>query len=69
MLFAGKENYQLADDIFHTELFDISIVEGQLLIRSIVTINRDLAHLLSGITEANLHNECDTGEAVGIENW
>jgi len=33
------------------------------------TINTDLAYLLSGITEANLHNECDTGEAVGNENW
>jgi antitoxin component of MazEF toxin-antitoxin module len=45
------------------------MVEGQLVIRPIVTIKQDLAHLLSGITEANLHNECDTGEAVGIENW
>ncbi len=47
---------------------DISMIEGQLVIRPIVTINQDLAHLLSGITEDNLHSECDTGEAVGIEN-
>ncbi len=48
---------------------DISLVEGQLVIRPIVTIKQDLAHLLSGVTEDNLHRECDTGEAVGNENW
>lgn len=48
---------------------DISMVEGQLVIRPIVTINQDLVHLLSCITEDNLHNECDTGEAVGNEHW
>jgi hypothetical protein len=26
-------------------------------------------HLLSGIMEDNLHDACDTGEAVGNENW
>jgi antitoxin MazE len=48
---------------------DISIVEGKLVIRPIVIVKQDLAQLLSGITEANLHNEYDTGEAVGNENW
>ena len=48
---------------------DISLVEGQLVIRPMVTVKPDLAHLLSGITEDNLHDECDTGEAVGKENW
>ncbi len=48
---------------------DISLVEGQLIIRPVVTVKPDLAHLLSGITEDNLHDACDTGEAVGNENW
>ncbi len=48
---------------------DISLVEGQLVIRPVVTVKPDLAHLLSGITEDNLHDACDTGEAVGNENW
>ena len=48
---------------------DISLVEGQLVIRPMVTIKPDLAHLLSGITEDNLHDEFDTGEAVGKETW
>ncbi len=48
---------------------EISLVEGKLVITPVVTIKQDLAHLLSGITEDNLHNECDTGDAAGKENW
>ena len=48
---------------------DISVIEGQLVIRPMVTIKQELVHLLSGITEDNLHDACDTGEAVGNENW
>ncbi len=48
---------------------DISFIEGQLVIRPMVTIKQELVHLLSGITEDNLHDACDTGEAVGNENW
>lgn len=48
---------------------EISLIEGQLVIRPMVNMNQDLVHLLSGITEDNLHDACDTGEAVGNENW
>ncbi|MBZ4220046.1 MAG: AbrB/MazE/SpoVT family DNA-binding domain-containing protein [Chlorobium sp.] len=48
---------------------EISLIEGQLVIRPMVTIKQELVHLLSGITEDNLHDACDTGEAVGNENW
>ena len=48
---------------------EISQVEGKLVITPMVTLHEDLAHLLSGITADNLHNECDTGEAAGKENW
>jgi antitoxin MazE len=48
---------------------EISFIEGQLVIRPMVTIKQELVHLLSGITEDNLHDACDTGEAVGNENW
>lgn len=48
---------------------EISLVEGKLLITPVVTVREELAHLLSGVTEENLHNECDTGDAAGKENW
>ena len=48
---------------------EISLFEGKLVITPVVTIQEDLAHLLSGVTKENLHNECDTGKAAGKENW
>ena len=48
---------------------EISLIEGQLVIRPMVTIKQELVHLLSGITEDNLHDACETGAAVGNENW
>lgn len=48
---------------------EISLIEGKLVITPLVTIKQDLAHLLSGVTKENLHNECDTGDATGKENW
>ncbi|TLU81897.1 MAG: AbrB/MazE/SpoVT family DNA-binding domain-containing protein [Chlorobium sp.] len=63
------KTYALEAKLENDSDVDISMVEGQLVIRPIVTINPDLAHLLSGITENNLHNEFDTGEVVGNENW
>jgi antitoxin MazE len=48
---------------------EISLVEGKLVITPVLTVREELAHLLSGVTEENLHNECDTGDAAGKENW
>ena len=48
---------------------EISLVEGKLVITPVVNVQEDLAHLLSGVTKENLHNECDTGNAAGKENW
>ncbi len=48
---------------------EISLVEGKLVITPVVTLQEELAHLLSGVTKENLHNECDTGEVAGKENW
>ena len=48
---------------------EISLVEGKLVITPVVTLQEDLVHLLSGVTEDNLHDECDTGNAAGKENW
>ena len=63
------KTYALEAKLENNSDVDISMVEGQLVIRPIVIVKQDLAQLLSGITEANLHNEYDTGEAVGNENW
>jgi len=63
------KTYALEVRIENDSEVEISLVEGKLVITPMVTFHEDLAHLLSGITEDNLHNECDTGDAAGKENW
>jgi antitoxin MazE len=56
---------QLENDSF----VDISIVEGQIIITPVVAPNWTLEELLAGINKNNLHNEVDTGFAIGNEVW
>ncbi len=48
---------------------EISIVEGKVVITPVPASNWTLDELLAGITKDNLHNEVDTGFAVGKEIW
>ena len=48
---------------------DMSISKKQIIITPIPTPSWTLDELLAGITNANCHNEIDTGPAVGSETW
>jgi len=48
---------------------DLSMEDGNLVIRVTQPDEIYLEDLLDGITEDNLHGEIDTGEAVGSEHW
>ena len=48
---------------------DLSLEDGQLVIRVDTRPAYSLEELLGGITEANLHSEVQTGEPVGGEEW
>ena len=50
-------------------LVTVTISEGKLLLEPIVEPKYTLEQLLAEVTEANLHHEVDTGEAVGNEVW
>ena len=56
---------QLENDSF----VEISIVEGQIIITPVVAPSWTLEELLAGINKKNLHNEVDTGFAIGNEVW
>ena len=56
---------QLENDSF----VEITIVEGQIIITPIVAPSWTLEELLAGINKNNLHNEVDTGFAIGNEVW
>lgn len=47
---------------------ELRLVDGSLLVTPIRT-SFDLAELLAGVTDANLHEEVDPGGAVGREAW
>ena len=48
---------------------DLSLEDGQLVIRVAPQLSMDLEDLLAGITDSNLHDGIDTGDAVGGEIW
>jgi antitoxin MazE len=50
-------------------LVEISIVRGKIMIAPMPASRWTLDELLAGITKDNLHNEVDTGFAVGNEVW
>jgi antitoxin MazE len=61
----------LADDLAVTEglMVELTIVEGNLVVKPINPLVYDLDELLAMVTEENVHQEIDTGEAVGNEVW
>lgn len=48
---------------------DLSVIEGRLVVQPIHPRKYDLATLLEGVDDSNLHDEVDTGEPVGREAW
>lgn len=56
---------QLENDSF----VEISLVEGQIIITPVAAPSWTLEELLAGINKNNLHNEVETGFAMGNEVW
>jgi antitoxin MazE len=48
---------------------ELSLVEGKLIVQPLSNEPLTLDELLRGITDQNLHDEWDTGPAVGKEIW
>ncbi len=55
--------------IENDSLVEISMVKGKIVIAPVPAPRWTLGELLAGITKDNLHNEVDTGFAVGNEAW
>ena len=55
--------------IENDSLVEISLVEGQIVIKPVAIQNLTLELLLGGITADNLHHEIKTGNVVGNEIW
>ena len=50
-------------------IVDLSMEDGNLVIKVTDPLEVDLDQLLDGITDENIHGEIDTGDAVGGEIW
>ncbi len=48
---------------------EISLVDGQIIVKPVAAQGWSLEQLLAGVTSDNLHGEIDTGEPAGNEAW
>ena len=48
---------------------EVSLADGRLIVTPVSQPKPTLKQLLAKITKDNLHNEVDTGPAVGDETW
>ena len=48
---------------------DISVRDGDLVVRAVKRQTYRLSELLAKVTTKNLHGEVDTGEPIGREVW
>lgn len=53
----------------NNSLVNISMTDGQIVIKPVKKSVWTLEELLSGINESNIHSEVDTGEVKGNEIW
>ncbi len=63
MVFARNIN------IHQDTLIDLSIEDGKLVMIPIPEPEYSLTKLLAQVTDSNIHQEIDTGEAIGKEIW
>ena len=61
--------FALDAQLKNDSLVEVSLVDGQIVIRPVPSPALSLEQLLSGVTSHNLHHETDTGNAVGNETW
>jgi antitoxin MazE len=50
-------------------MVEISVVEGQIIVKPVVKPDWTLEELLAGVNEENIHREVETGLTTGNEIW
>jgi len=61
--------FALEANLQESTTVELSLVDGQLVITPVLEPSFTLEQLLAGVTPENLHQEFDTGPAVGNETW
>jgi antitoxin MazE len=61
--------FALDAQLENDSLVEISLVDGQIIVKPVSAPAWSLEELLAGINKNNIHHEVDTGFAVGNEAW
>lgn len=63
------KTFALDAQIENDSIVEVSFVDGQIVVKPIITPKWTLEQLLAGVNTDNIHHETDTGFAVGNEAW
>jgi len=61
--------FALDAQLKNDSVVDVSLIDGQIVIKPIDRPDWSLDQLLAGINSNNIHHETDTGNAIGNEVW
>lgn len=61
--------FALDAQLENDSVVEVSLIDGQIVIKLIAAPTWTLEQLLSGINNNNIHHEFDTGNAIGNEVW
>lgn len=61
--------FALDAQLENNSVVEVSLVDGQIVIKLIAAPTWTLEQLLSGVNNNNIHHETDTGNAIGNEVW
>jgi antitoxin MazE len=61
--------FALDTQLENDSVVEVSLVDGQIVIKPVIASAWSLEQLLAGVNSGNLHQEIDTGGAVGNEAW
>ncbi len=61
--------FALDAQLDNDSVVEVSLVDGQIVIKPVQSPTWTLEKLLAGINNDNIHGETDTGEAIGNEVW
>jgi antitoxin MazE len=53
----------------NNSVVEVSLVDGQIVVKPVMTPTWSLERLLAGVKSDNIHHEIDTGSAIGDEIW
>jgi antitoxin MazE len=63
------ESFAIETHLEQDTVVELTAAEGKLIISPVTCRELTLEQLLEGVTPENLHDEFETGPAVGVEAW